>query len=107
MIARERHPRGTGDTGFQSFLEQHPAPEAEESRIFEAELRGRLFAWAADRVRDEFRPATWQAFWRTGVEGREPRDVAEALGMSVGAVYVARSRVMARLRREVEGFEVD
>ena len=59
IAARGRHPRGTGDTDFQSFLEQHPAPEAEESRMFEAELRGRLFAWAADRVRDEFRPATW------------------------------------------------
>ncbi len=104
LIARKREVRGTGDTNFQTLLEQHPARDSEESRLYEAELRNRLFAWASDRVRDEFRPATWRAFWETGVEGREPKAVAEELGVTVGAVYIARSRVMARLKREVEGF---
>ncbi len=105
LAAQGRHPRGTGDSDFQAFLESRPAPEGEESRLFEAEYRRRIFAWAADRVRGEFRPATWRAFWEAGVEGRPPGAVAEAMGMSVGAVYIAKSRVMARVRREIEGFE--
>jgi DNA-directed RNA polymerase specialized sigma24 family protein len=35
------------------------------------------------------------------VDGKNPRDVATALGISVGAVYVARSRVQARLKQRV------
>jgi RNA polymerase sigma factor (sigma-70 family) len=105
LAAQKRHPRGTGDSEFQVFLEQQPAPDGEESILFEGEYRRRLFAWAAERVRGEFRPATWDAFWWTGVEGHDPRAVAGTLGITVGAVYIARSRVMARLKREIERFE--
>jgi len=34
------------------------------------------------------------------VEGRQAADVAAELGMSVGAVYIAKSRVLKRLRDE-------
>ena len=70
--------------------------------MFEAEYRRRLFRWAADEVQGEFAPSTWQAFWLTAVEGRPPADVAAELGLSVGAVYIARSRVLARLRQRIE-----
>jgi RNA polymerase sigma factor (sigma-70 family) len=107
LAAQRRHPRGTGDSEFQAFLEQQPAPDGEEFCLFEGEYRRRIFAWAAERVRGEFRAGTWRAFWGTGVEGRDPKAVAEALGMTVGAVYIAKSRVMARLKREIEQFEGD
>jgi RNA polymerase sigma factor (sigma-70 family) len=105
LVAQRRHPRGSGDTDVARLLERQPAPDGEETVLFEGEYRRRLFAWAAERVRPEFRPATWQAFWRTGVEGQVTSAVAEALGMTAGAVYIARSRVMARLRREIEQVE--
>lgn len=70
--------------------------------MFEAEYRKRLFQWAADTVKDEFTPATWAAFYSTAVEGHPPRDAAADLGLSVGAVYIARSRVLARLRLRIE-----
>jgi RNA polymerase sigma factor (sigma-70 family) len=107
LAAQKRHPRGTGDSAFQGFLEQLPAPEGDDFLFFEQEYRRRIFAWAAERVRAEFRPTTWDAFWKTGVEGHDAREVAGTLGMTAGAVYIARSRVMARLRREVEQFEGD
>src|SRR5262249_51924690 len=107
LAGQRRHGRGTGDSDVGRLLEQHPAPAPEDAALFEGEYRRRLFAWAAERVRGEVRPATWQGFWRTGVEGQEPRAVAESLGISVGAVYIAKSRVMARLRREVEQVEGD
>ena len=54
------------------------------------------------RVQAEVKPATWQAFWQTAVEGRSAREAGEAVGLSAGAVYVARSRVLARLKEEVQ-----
>jgi RNA polymerase sigma-70 factor (ECF subfamily) len=101
MVNRRRHPPGTGDTGVQRLLNEKPAPAGEESALFDAEYRRQVFRWAAEQVRGEFRDTTWDAFWRTCVEGCEMKRVAEQLDMSVGAVYIARSRVLARLREVV------
>ena len=49
----------------------------------------RLFAWAADQVRGGFHETTWSAFWQTAVEGQSGKEVAEALGMTVAAVYLS------------------
>ena len=53
---------------------------------------------AVELVRAEFEAQTWQAFWRVVVDGRRPGDVAEELGITTNAVYLARSRVLRRLR---------
>ena len=53
--------------------------------------------------RDRFDGKTWQAFWATVVEGREPTEVAETLGMSRWTVYKARARILQRLRTELAG----
>ena len=103
LLARQRrHPRGSGDSEVQALLAAQPEPDPEASALFDAEYQRRLFEWAADAVRGEFTLKTWDAFWRTAVEGRRPKDVAAELGLSVGAVYIARSRVLARLRRRIE-----
>ena len=107
LAAQRRHPRGSGDTDIGRLLEQEPAPDPETTAVFVTEYRRQLFQWAVGQVRREFREPTWQAFWRTAVEGQKPRDVAEALGLSVGAVYVYRNRVMARIRRAIERHEDD
>jgi RNA polymerase sigma factor (sigma-70 family) len=105
LASRKRHARGTGDTDMQRRLEQEPDLPAEESALFEAEYRRRLLAWAAERARGSFSEAIWQAFWRTGVEGRPAKEVALALGMTVGTVYQYKSRVVARIRREIDQFD--
>jgi RNA polymerase sigma factor (sigma-70 family) len=105
LAAQRRHPRGSGDTDIQRLLEEQPDLLAEESALFESEYRKRLLAWAAERVRGSFSEAMWQAFWRTGVEGQPVKEVAEALGMSIGTVYQYKSRVVARIRREIEQFD--
>ncbi len=62
-----------------------------------------LFARRAmEAVRVEFEQNTWEAFWRIVVNGRSPADVAAELGMSLPAVYQAKSRVLRRLRRELQ-----
>jgi RNA polymerase sigma factor (sigma-70 family) len=100
LEARARHPRGSGDSNAHQRLEEYPGREA-DADDWDKEYERKAFAWAADRVRDEFQPTTWQAFWMTAVDGHNARDVGTRLGMSPGAVYVAKSRVLARLRQEI------
>ncbi len=97
---RQRQPLASGSVEDRRRLEEQPAP-ADEGDFWEVEYRARMFAWAAERVRPTFRPNTWEAFWQTAVEARDPGDVAAALGLTVGAVYIARSRVLARLREHI------
>lgn len=104
-LSRERrHPRGTGDTDAQERLNELPNEETGEAD-WDNEFEQRTFAWATEQVRKEFQPATWQAFWRTAVEGRPAKEVGSELGMSPGAVYVAKSRVLARLKEQVQLIE--
>ena len=102
LAARRVRPQATGDSDVQELLDRVPAPDRPETALFDVEYRRRLFHWAAEQVRGEFRESTWQAFWLTAVEGQDPAAAAEAIGISVGAVYIARSRVMARLQAVIE-----
>jgi RNA polymerase sigma factor (sigma-70 family) len=103
LLKREaRHPRGSGDSDFQRLLEQQPDPNCGTTALFDLEYRRQVFQWAADRVRHEFQPSTWSAFWTTCVDGISVDAAADELDMSRGAVYVARSRVMNRLREVIE-----
>lgn len=101
LDGQRRQVRGSGDSGAQEVLEAQTAEDGDGSAAWDQEYEQRAFAWAVEQVRDEFRPPTWQAFWQTAVEGRGAKEVAERLGLSPGAVYVARSRVLARLREQV------
>jgi RNA polymerase sigma-70 factor (ECF subfamily) len=103
FVTRERRrPRGGGGSDFLQVLENQPARDDSEADQWEREYEQRLFAWAAEKVRHSFQEATWQAFWRTAVEGESVRAVAAALKMTEGAVYIARSRVTAQLRKQVQ-----
>ena len=105
LAARRTRPQATGDSDVQDLLERVPAPDGAETAFFDLEYRRGLFVWAADQVRGEFRPSTWQAFWLTAVEGQAASAAAAASGISIGAVYIARSRVMARLKTIIEQVE--
>jgi len=107
VASRQQRGRGSGDSAVQGLLEQEPASEDEDSRLWELEHERRLFAWAAERVRGEVQPATWQAFWQTAVDGRDPCDVARQLNMTVANVYICKSRVMARLKANVRQWRDD
>ena len=103
LRAQGREFQGTGDTAMLHVMDEQPA--SSQPDLWEREFRRTLFEWAVDRIRCDFEDTTWQAFWQTSVGDRETAEVAEELGLSVGAVYIARSRVLARLRKEIE--EVD
>jgi RNA polymerase sigma-70 factor (ECF subfamily) len=71
--------------------------------VDEAEYRAVLAARAAALIRADFNEPTWRAFWLTTVEDRSAAEVASELGLSANAVYLARSRVLQRLRAELNG----
>lgn len=77
------------------------APAADEQADWDQEYETRMFAWAAEKVRGQFQRTTWDAFWLTAVEGIPAREVAGRTGLTIGAVYIAKSRVLARLREQV------
>jgi RNA polymerase sigma-70 factor (ECF subfamily) len=97
-----REPQGVGGSDAQSRLSQLPFPQLseQENNGDEPAVRNLLHR-ALDLIRQDFEERTWQAFWRTAVEGHSPQDVAEALSMSAGAVRVAKCRVLHRLREEL------
>jgi RNA polymerase sigma-70 factor (ECF subfamily) len=106
LVASERrHPRGSGESDIQRLLELQPSVESTDSLLFELEYKRRLFHWAAQAIRHEFTESTWNAFWKTAVEDLKAADVARKLTISTGAVYIARSRVIARLRERIEQVE--
>jgi RNA polymerase sigma-70 factor (ECF subfamily) len=96
-LARGKGPIGTGDSNVQRMLLQQPADEATVT-LFETEHRRLRFRQAAEAMKPSFRESTWLAFWLTAVDGRPIESVAEELGMTSGAVRVARCRVLAKLR---------
>jgi RNA polymerase sigma factor (sigma-70 family) len=106
FLVRPKHQVwGTGDTDMHRLLEAECDVDIEVTRTFEIEYRREIFRWAAQRVQGDVKKNTWQAFWLSTVDDLQVTDVARRLGMSVGSVYIARSRVMARLREEVRRIE--
>lgn len=103
---RKSQPAASGGSHARLRLEEEPAP-APDDVAWEQEFQQHLFRLATDQVRDSFAPTTWQAFWRTAVEGKKAGEVASELGLSVGAVYVARSRVLARLADQVQAIQAE
>jgi len=56
---------------------------------------------AAALIQTDFQEKTWRAFWRTSIDRQPAADVAQELGLTVGAVHAARFRVLKRLREEL------
>ena len=80
----------------------HSTPQSsEETGLFDFEQERQIFAWAAEKIRPGFSDTTWQAFWSTAVDQNKAGQVAAELGISRGAVYIAKSRVMAKLKETI------
>lgn len=101
LRTQRRHGRASGESDFARLLDMQPAVDDDDARDVDIEYRRRLFQLAAESIEREFTRSTWQAFWQTAVLSREVQRVAAELVISPGAVYIARSRVLARLRSRV------
>jgi RNA polymerase sigma-70 factor (ECF subfamily) len=97
---RRRIPVPVG--GIEAALDERAQGE-DAATLEEAEYRVHLCARALRLIQSEFTPVTWMTFWATVVEGRPPREVALELGITPNAVYLARGRVLRRLRETLNG----
>jgi RNA polymerase sigma factor (sigma-70 family) len=105
MTSPKRRERGAGDSATIDRLGEIPAPSADLAELWKLECERQMFAWAAEQVRPRFQSASWKAFWRTAVEGARGADVAQELGLTVAAVYLAKGRVMAAIKELIRAMD--
>jgi RNA polymerase sigma-70 factor (ECF subfamily) len=101
-----RHGRGgvaSGDSGVAEALRQLEDPGGELNRQWDEEHDRYVLRCLLELMELEFEPTTVRAFRRVALDGAASAEVAQELGLSVGAVYAARSRVQRRLREAAEG----
>jgi RNA polymerase sigma factor (sigma-70 family) len=104
-VRRQKRQVTASSLDLDSLLESPPAIDGPETDEFDRELRRALFHLASEQVRGEVRPQTWQAFWEVAVSGTSVAEAASKLGMTAGAVCVAKCRIIARLRVAVAEME--
>lgn len=90
------------DSWLQAACSDASHDLSEHDQDFDAEYRKAIFHVAAKKIRSRVTPTTWSSFEQTQVLGRNTETVAQELGISMGALYVARCRVLKMLRAEVE-----
>ena len=92
-----------GGSGATAALQQLADPDSDLNRQWDEEHDRYVLGCLLDLVEQEFEPTTLRAFRRLTLDGASGAEVAGELGLSVAAVYVAKSRVLARIRQEAEG----
>jgi RNA polymerase sigma-70 factor (ECF subfamily) len=101
--ARRGRPLTVGAGEFLAVLRQLEDPQSELSCLWDREHDRHVVQQLLALIRPHFEPTTWTAFQKVVMEGRPTQQVARELGLSVNAVFIAKSRVLSRLRREGEG----
>ena len=101
---KNRQPPAKATGGSDAYEHILAIPDGDGSSVPEAsdEETAIIVRKTLDLIRPEFEERTWQAFWRSAVEGQQSGVVAEALGMTPGGVRQAKSRVLHRLREELD-----
>jgi RNA polymerase sigma-70 factor (ECF subfamily) len=95
--------QASGGSGATAALQQLADPDSDLNRQWDEEHDRYVLDCLLDLVEEEFEPATLQAFRRLALDGVSGAEAAQELGLSVAAVYVAKSRVLQRIRQEAEG----
>lgn len=88
------------NSGIQ-FLDQLAASPVESESAFQIEFQRHVFAVASENVRPTVKELYWKAFWMTWVDDVDNAQAAKVLDTTIGTIYVARSRVLRRIRDEV------
>jgi RNA polymerase sigma-70 factor, ECF subfamily len=100
---RGRQVVASGGSGASDVLRQLEDPDSDLNRNWDEEHDRHLLRCLLDLMELEFEQGTVQAFRRVSLDGVSAAEAAQELGMSVGAVYAAKSRVLRRLREAAEG----
>ena len=106
-LSKRRADAPAGGTWNLEALDVQVHPENPIDEELASEFQRELFRRAAAIVRTDVNTVTWRAFELSVVDGKSCEDVASFLGVSLGSVYAARSRVMRRLKDQVERLKAD
>ena len=101
--SRQARPLATGDSDMARKLDELEDPHSTLSQLWDREHDRHVAHRLLELIEPEFEPSTWRAFHRLAVDGLGPGVVAEELGISLNAVYLAKYRVLRRLRQEIQG----
>jgi RNA polymerase sigma-70 factor (ECF subfamily) len=100
---RRRPPPPVGGDAAPAWLGDLADDNSDLSRRFAEEHQEHVARKLLERGRGRFTPHQWTLFERVVLHGEKPAEVAAALGVSVNAVYLATSRILAWLRQEGQG----
>lgn len=100
---KKSQPKATGDSNFLEMLHALDDPNSGLSRLWDQEHDQYVTRHLLALIRPKFEAKTWEAFERTAIQGHSADEVAADLGISVNAVFIAKSRVLSRLRQEAAG----
>lgn len=95
--------QASGGRRATAALQEIADPDVRLNRQWDEEHDRYVLQCLLDLVEEEFEPLTLQAFRRLALDGVSGAKAAQELGLSVAAVYVAKSRVLKRIRQEAEG----
>ncbi len=100
-LTRPRPDAAGGSTSVHEMLRELPVRDGETTQLLVEESRREAMRWAAGEIRSEFTEVTWVMFWKTSIEGASVTEVAHQQNKTPGAVYMARFRVMQRLKEKL------
>jgi RNA polymerase sigma-70 factor (ECF subfamily) len=101
--SQHKRPRATGDSNFLEMLNQLADDTSGLSQLWEQEHDRYVAEHLLKEIEPQFEPTTWRAFCRVAREGVPAPEVARELGITENAVYIAKSRVLSRLRQVANG----
>ncbi len=101
--ANRYRPAGVGGSDIQELIAQLEDPASELSQLWDQEHDRHVMRTLLESLRDEFEPRTWAAFQRFVLDDQPAAEVAKELKMTANAVFIAKSRVLTRLRQEAMG----
>ena len=98
VTAQSRRAAASGDSRVTRMLAEVPQSQEEDGTLFWINYRRSLLHWAAEQIKPNVKESSWKSFWMTAVEGHKPEVVAEKLQLTVGSVYAAKFRIVARIK---------
>jgi RNA polymerase sigma-70 factor (ECF subfamily) len=99
----KHHPVATGDSDFLQKLQELEDPQSELAKVWNTEHDRHVVRRLLELIGPQFEPTTLQAFRKAVLEGQKPAQVAAELGISVNAVFLAKSKILRQLRQEIDG----
>lgn len=103
---QRRQPSAVGGPDANQQWKQLADDQPESDEFASDFPNAKLAKQALALMQTDFSEPTWKAFWRTAIDGQRAADVADELGLPLAAVYMAKSRVLRRLREELDGLDL-